>query len=325
MKENAPAIATGTKTESATGGTIRGMYNRNYFPLAPRVLSIAGTDPSGGAGVQADLKSIFAAGGYGLSVVTSLVAQNTQGVRAVHTPGAEFLTQQLTAVFEDVDLDAVKIGMLGDLTTTEVVQNWLANHPVPVLVFDPVMIATSGDRLLAEDAEAAVRSFAASLSAYADHAVITPNIPELAILCEQTPAGSFDEAVAQAQAWSDEHGVNVIVKGGHLNGEEAGNAWVAPHSATESAEAHRATVGTSPLHIASSPRVDSPHTHGTGCSLSSALATRLGGGNSYDAALVWATQWLHGAIEKAAALRVGHGRGPVDHAYRAREKGAFES
>jgi len=289
------------------------------------VLSIAGTDPSGGAGAEADLKSIFAAGGYGMSVVTSLVAQNTQGVRAVHTPGTEFLTQQLAAVFDDVVIDAVKIGMLGDVSTTEVVQNWLAEHPVPVLVFDPVMIATSGDRLLKEDAEVAVRSFAASLNAYSDHAVITPNIPELAILCGQPPADSFDQAVAQAQAWSDEHGVNVIVKGGHLTSEEAGNAWVAPRQATEKATATHTSDHASPLHMASSPRVNSPHTHGTGCSLSSALATRLGGGDSYHDALVWATEWLHGAIENAAALCVGHGHGPVDHAYRARRKGAFSS
>lgn len=301
------------------------MSNRPSLPLAPRVLSIAGTDPSGGAGAEADLKSIFAAGGYGMSVVTSLVAQNTQGVRAVHTPGTEFLTQQLAAVFDDVVIDAVKIGMLGDVSTTEVVQNWLAEHPVPVLVFDPVMIATSGDRLLKEDAEVAVRSFAASLNAYSDHAVITPNIPELAILCGQPPADSFDQAVAQAQAWSDEHGVNVIVKGGHLTSEEAGNAWVAPRQATEKATATHTSDHASPLHMASSPRVNSPHTHGTGCSLSSALATRLGGGDSYHDALVWATEWLHGAIENAAALCVGHGHGPVDHAYRARRMGAFSS
>lgn len=289
---------------------------RNHFPLAPRVLSIAGTDPSGGAGAEADLKSIFAAGGYGMSVITSLVAQNTQGVRAVHSPGTDFLREQLSAVFDDVTIEAVKIGMLGDRTTTETVQSWMAVHPVPVLVFDPVMIATSGDRLLAKEAEAAVKDFASSLDKYAECAVITPNIPELAILCGENPAGSFEEAVSQGQAWANEHGVNVIVKGGHLNSEEAGNAWVAPE----------ATAGTaSPLFIASSQRVDSPHTHGTGCSLSSALATRLGGGDSFDAALNWSTQWLHGAIATAAALHVGHGHGPVDHAYRAREAGAFKA
>ena len=301
-------------SDSATSKPTAHARERNYFPLAPRVLSIAGTDPSGGAGAEADLKSIFAAGGYGMSVITSLVAQNTQGVRAVHSPGTDFLREQLGAVFDDVKIDAVKIGMLGDRETTEVVQSWMAAHPVPVLVFDPVMIATSGDRLLAQDAEAAVKLFASCLNDFADCAVITPNIPELAILCGEDPADSFDEAVGQAQAWSDEHGVNVIVKGGHLNGEEAGNAWVAPQTSAGA---------TSPLYIASSPRVDSPHTHGTGCSLSSALATRLGGGDSSDAALRWATTWLHGAIAQAAALRVGRGHGPVDHAFRAREAGVF--
>ena len=114
----------------------------------PRVLSIAGTDPTGGAGIQADLKSIAAAGGYGMCVVTALVAQNTQGVREIHTPPQAFLRSQLDAVFDDVEVDAVKIGMLGDAETTTTVADYLTAHPVPLVVVDPVMVATSGDRLL---------------------------------------------------------------------------------------------------------------------------------------------------------------------------------
>ena len=146
----------------------------------PRVLSIAGTDPTGGAGIQADLKSIAAAGGYGMCVTTALVAQNTQGVREIHTPPQSFLRAQLDAVFDDVEVDAVKIGMLGDVETTRTVADYLAAHPVPVVVVDPVMVATSGDRLLSADAEEALRQLVR------DHAtVVTPNLPELAVLTGQ--------------------------------------------------------------------------------------------------------------------------------------------
>ena len=142
----------------------------------PRVLSIAGTDPTGGAGVQADLKSIGAAGGYGMAVVTALVAQNTQGVREIHTPPQSFLDAQLQSVFDDVQVDAIKIGMLGDVETTETVANWLLRVGVPVVVLDPVMVATSGDRMLSEEAEQAVRELTRLAT------VVTPNLPELAML-----------------------------------------------------------------------------------------------------------------------------------------------
>ena len=118
----------------------------NPAPALPRVLSIAGTDPTGGAGIQADIKSIGAAGGFAMSVVTALVAQNTHGVRSIHTPGTGFLVEQLDAVFDDVTVDAVKIGMLGTAEITDVIADYLAAHPVPVVVVDPVMVATSGDR-----------------------------------------------------------------------------------------------------------------------------------------------------------------------------------
>lgn len=149
----------------------------NPAPALPRVLSIAGTDPTGGAGIQADIKSIGAAGGFAMSVVTALVAQNTHGVRSIHTPGTGFLVEQLDAVFDDVTVDAVKIGMLGTAEITDVIADYLAAHPVPVVVVDPVMVATSGDRLLTEDAEAAL----VELCRAAD--VITPNLAELGVLC----------------------------------------------------------------------------------------------------------------------------------------------
>ena len=258
----------------------------------PRVLSIAGTDPTGGAGIQADLKSIAAAGGYGMCVVTALVAQNTQGVREIHTPPQSFLRAQLDSVFDDVTVDAVKIGMLGDVDTTRTVSEFLSQHPVPVVVVDPVMVATSGDRLLTEDAEDALRALVR------EHAtVVTPNIPELAVLCDDTPATTFDEAVSQGRRYAADANVSVLVKGGHLTGDHASNALITPDGE---------------IRIADVPRVRTKNTHGTGCSLSAALATRLVLDDA-PAAVEWASAWLHEAIAHADDLEVGQGHGPVHH------------
>lgn len=263
-------------------------------PLRPRVLSIAGTDPTGGAGAQADLKSIMAAGGYGMSVITALVAQNTQGVREIHTPPLDFLRAQLDSVFDDVTVDAVKIGMLGDTQTIQTVRDYLQNHQVTT-VLDPVAVASSGDRLLTADAEDALRDFAAASS------VVTPNLPELALLTKTDIASSEQDAVDIAAKWAQETDTTVIVKLGHLAGPEAGNIAVSPNGQT---------------HKVSSPRVETKNTHGTGCSLSSALATRLGAGDSLEDALEWSTKWLNEAIANADKLLVGQGHGPVDHSVR---------
>ncbi len=263
----------------------------------PRVLSIAGTDPTGGAGTAADLKSITAAGGYGMAVVTSLVAQNTRGVRGVHLPPIAFLNEQLAAVSDDVELDAVKTGMLATADIIAAVGAWLDAHAPAVLVVDPVMVATSGDRLLDADAEAAMRAFCRRAT------VMTPNTDELAVLTHQRPATTQAEAIAQARGWAQETGTAIVVKTGHLHGPCAANIWVGPHG-----EIHRVDA----------PRIETTATHGTGCSLASALATRLGSGESPADALGWATRWLSEAIANGADQRVGSGHGPVDHAHRAR-------
>ena len=273
-------------------------------PSAPRVLSIAGTDPTGGAGTAADLKSITAAGGFGMAAVTAVVAQNTHGVSDIHVPPAQFLAAQLRAVSDDVELEAVKTGMLGTAEIIEAVGTWLSAHPPRVLVVDPVMVATSGDRLLEPEAEQAMIRFCSLAT------VVTPNIDELAVLTGEPRAHDEDEALAQAARWSEATGVAVVVKTGHLDSREVTNTWIG-------------TDGT--RHRVHSTRVDTTSTHGTGCSLAAALATRLGAGEDPATALAWVTDWLHEAIAHGAALQVGSGNGPVDHAHRARRLAAAGS
>ncbi|MDD7587332.1 MAG: bifunctional hydroxymethylpyrimidine kinase/phosphomethylpyrimidine kinase [Corynebacterium glucuronolyticum] len=260
--------------------------------MLPRVLTIAGTDPTGGAGLQADIKSINEAGGFPLSVTTALVAQNTCGVREVHTPPVEFLRAQLDAVFDDVQVDAVKIGMLGSAEITRAVTEYLDEHPVTHLVVDPVMVATSGDRLLDTAAESALRDLCTRAT------IITPNIDELAVLASTQPATTPREAIAQGRALAHDLGAAVLVKGGHLTGGRADNVVVHPSGDTFAIP---------------NARIETKNTHGTGCSLSSSLATRLAIGQSIDDAAQWATLWLTAAIRAADDLNVGHGHGPVDH------------
>lgn len=265
--------------------------------FVPRVLSIAGTDPTGGAGLHADLKSIAAAGGYGMGVVTALVSQNTVGVRCVHTPPLDFLTDQLAAVTEDVVVDGVKIGMLGSKELTELIVNWVRETKPPLVVLDPVMVATSGNQLLADDALGALRKLVA------ESTVITPNVPELARLADAPQAQNLTELTDQAVNFARENNVIVIVKTGHLDSREAGNAVARPDGS---------------LSLASAGRIETKNTHGTGCSLSSALATRMAAGQSVEEALAWTTDWLQESIRYADELHVGRGHGPIDHGHRAR-------
>lgn len=262
----------------------------------PRVLSIAGTDPTGGAGIQADIKAITAAGGFAYSVTTALVAQNTTGVQDIHTPPVDFLKTQLHSVASDVAIDAVKIGMLGTAEITAAVKEFVAGIPCPV-VLDPVMIASSGDRLLDSDAEAAVLD----LAQHAD--LLTPNLPELAVLCGSETAETKEQAIAQATTLAAQLQAHVLVKGGHFASGPADNALVSPTGEVTDVPVHR---------------VDTKNTHGTGCSLSSAIATRLAGGHCPADAVRWASRWLHEAILNADALGIGQGHGPVDHSHTAR-------
>ncbi len=264
----------------------------------PRVLSIAGTDPSGGAGIQADLKSIAANGGYGMAVVTALVAQNTTGVRSIHVPPVTFLAEQLDAVSDDVEIDAVKIGMLGSREVAAVVAAWLDEVHPRTVVLDPVMVATSGDLLLDRDATQALRD----LVAKAD--LVTPNVPELALLAEGPTATTWEEVLEQARLVSESYGVLVLAKGGHLEGAEVLDALVdAGNTLGE---------GTRVVEL-SSPRIETTNTHGTGCSLSSAVATVHARTGSWSQAVRESKRWLTESIAHGPALRVGKGHGPVSH------------
>lgn len=257
----------------------------------PRVLSIAGTDPTGGAGIQADLKSFAAHGAYGMAVVTALVVQNTLGVRSSHVPPPQLLADQLDAVSDDVVIDAVKIGMVATAGNARVAAAWLERVRPPVVVVDPVMVSTSGHRLLDPDGEDALR-------ALLRHAhVVTPNLSELAALLEEPVAGSWEAALAQGGRLLAASGATVLVKGGHLGGPTSPDALVGPDGVVE----------------LEGRRVATSSTHGTGCSLSAAMAALRPRRETWEHTVREAKEWLTGALAAADALQVGAGRGPIDH------------
>lgn len=265
----------------------------------PRILSIAGTDPTGGAGIHADLKSIAANGGYGMAVVTALVAQNTCGVRSMHTPPVAFLREQLDAVSDDVTIDAVKIGMLANVDVIREVRSWLEACRPPLVVLDPVMVATSGDRLLAPSAEQALRE----LVPLAD--LVTPNLPELAVLLAEPLACDWAEAIEQGKRLSSSTGITVLVKGGHLAEADCPDALIN-------------TQGLLPKTVVEflSPRIVTTNTHGTGCSLSSAIATVQARTGDWVESLAEVKDWLQDALAHADDLEVGMGNGPIHHFHR---------
>ncbi|AXJ09398.1 bifunctional hydroxymethylpyrimidine kinase/phosphomethylpyrimidine kinase [Arthrobacter sp. PM3] len=278
----------------------------------PRVLAIAGSDPSGGAGIQADLKSIAAHGGYGMAAITALTAQNTRGVRAVHVPPAGFLTAQLDAISDDIGIDAVKIGMLGDAAVIDAVGTWLEKVRPAVVVLDPVMVATSGDRLLQESAEAALQS----LLPLAD--LITPNLAELAILLKEPVAGDWAEALAQGKRLAALTGTTVLVKGGHLAGSTKDDGDHNDGAAPAGEGCPDALVNTGGLLgqetvVVPGERIATTNSHGTGCSLSSAMATVQARTGDWEQSLREVKPWLLGALREATVLDVGTGNGPVHH------------
>ena len=264
------------------------------------ILSIAGSDPSGGAGIQADLKTFGALGAYGMAAITALTAQNTQGVRSFVALEPDFVARQIDAVFEDVRVDAVKIGMIATAGIAEAVAERLAAHDARNVVVDPVMVATSGDALLAPDA---ARALIARLIPLAT--ILTPNLPEAAKLIGAPPIRTLAQMRAALPALRALGARWVLLKGGHLEDDPDAVDLLVESSSGEILELR-------------APRVATKNTHGTGCTLSSALAASLPGGSVPDAARA-AKAYLTGALKAADRLEVGKGHGPVNHFWRGAE------
>ncbi|MGH6708644.1 MAG: bifunctional hydroxymethylpyrimidine kinase/phosphomethylpyrimidine kinase [Bradyrhizobium sp.] len=260
--------------------------------MTPIALTIAGSDSSGGAGIQADLKTFAALGVYGASAITALTAQNTTGVSGIHQVPAEFVTAQIDAVFSDLAVGAVKIGMVAQPASIDAIVAGLTRWSPQHVVLDPVMVATSGDRLLAAEAVDALRKKLIPLAS-----VITPNLPEAAAL--------LDEAEAASEAAVEDQGKRllamgcraVLIKGGHGQGAESTDYLIDAN-------------GTIAL---AAPRIATKNTHGTGCSLSSAIAAGLAKGEGMESAIRNAKAWISAAIAAADRFSVGHGHGPVHH------------
>jgi hydroxymethylpyrimidine/phosphomethylpyrimidine kinase len=258
----------------------------------PIALTIAGSDSSGGAGIQADLKTFAALGGYGASVITALTAQNTQGVSGIHQVPAEFVTAQIDAVFSDLTVGAVKIGMVAHPPVIDAIVAGLKRWSPQHVVLDPVMVATSGDRLLAAEAVEALRTKLIPMAS-----VITPNLPEAAAL--------LDEPMATGETAIEKQGKRLLamgckaalIKGGHGEGPESTDYLFT----------------SSGIIALAAPRIATKNTHGTGCSLSSAIAAGLAKGEGMETAVRNAKAWVSAAIAEADRFSVGHGHGPVHH------------
>jgi len=264
--------------------------------MMPVALTIAGSDSGGGAGIQADLKTFAANGVYGTSAITALTAQNTQGVSAIHDAPLVFIAAQMEAIFSDFDVAAVKIGMLSRAETIRVVAAELRRRAARHIVLDPVMVATSGDRLLTEDAVNALRTELMPLAE-----IVTPNLHEAAALTGKPMARNEAEMEAQARDIFAFGPRWVLVKGGHGSGDESVDLLLGGDGAVT-------RVG--------GRRIDTRNTHGTGCTLSSAIAANLAKGMEMTQAVRAAKDYVTGAIAAADQLNLGHGHGPLNHFWR---------
>lgn len=265
------------------------MTTKQYY----KVLTIAGSDSGGGAGIQADIKTISAMGCFAASAITAVTVQNTLGVEAVHPIPLDILRGQIDAVLSDIGADAVKIGMLHSAEVVEVVTEALERHNITNVVLDPVMVSTSGHRLIEESAIDTLRSVLLPRSR-----VITPNLPEAEILLGHA-ISSAEEFPAAARELSQGGKVSVLLKAGHLTDGDVVDVFY-------NAEEDTLT----PLH---SKRITTPNTHGTGCTLSSALAAALARGMQLTEAAEAAKEYIASAILSGADYSIGHGHGPVDH------------
>jgi hydroxymethylpyrimidine/phosphomethylpyrimidine kinase len=260
--------------------------------MIPNVLSIAGSDPSGGAGIQADIKAISANGAFAMAAITALTAQNTQGVTGIHLVPPVFVQDQIAAIFADIRVDAVKIGMIANADIAAAVGQALAGQSGFPIVLDPVMIAKGGAALLQPDAVNTLRNILLPLAT-----VLTPNLPEAAHLLDTATATTRDEMVAQGAALCALGATAVLMKGGHLEGPDSPDCLVTSETVT----------------WFDAPRITTANTHGTGCTLSSALAAQLAKGQNINAATAAAKSYVAHAIANADALSVGTGHGPTHH------------
>jgi hydroxymethylpyrimidine/phosphomethylpyrimidine kinase len=258
----------------------------------PIAVTIAGSDSGGGAGIQADLKTFSALGVYGASVVTALTAQNTRGVTAIHDAPADFITAQIDAVFSDLAVDAVKIGMVSRREAITAIAAGLERWGQTKVVLDPVMVATSGDKLLAPDAVDALKRVLIPRAL-----VITPNLPEAAALLDAPIASTETEMREQGERLLAIGARAVLVKGGHSVGAESVDLLIEPTAFTRLV----------------AERIATPNTHGTGCTLSSAIAAGLAKGLDLRAATRAAKDYVTSALAAAHRLKVGAGHGPVHH------------
>ncbi|MES0870489.1 bifunctional hydroxymethylpyrimidine kinase/phosphomethylpyrimidine kinase [Pseudovibrio sp. SCP19] len=255
-------------------------------------VTIAGSDSGGGAGVQADLKAFSARGVYGASVITALTAQNTKGVTAIHDVPPAFVADQMDAVFSDLKVDAVKIGMLSQPEIIDVIATKLAEYDVKRVILDPVMVATSGDVLLQTSAVAVLKQKLFPMAA-----LITPNMQEAAFLLDQPVAGSREDMHSQASLLLDMGANGVLLKGGHGSDDTCDDLFL-------SRDVERWFTA---------PRHKTQNTHGTGCTLSSAIAAELAKGLALQDAIGEAKEYISQAIKAADTLDVGEGHGPVHH------------
>ncbi len=261
----------------------------------PITLTIAGSDSGGGAGIQADIKAISATGGYACSVITALTAQNTMGVHGILPIDIDFIAQQLDAIFTDLNVKAVKIGMLADSNIIKIVAEKLKQYQPAHIVLDPVMVATSGDLLLRQDA---IQSLIDNLLPLAT--VITPNLPEAAALTNQPVPSTAEEIEALIVRLKSLNTDAILLKGGHHHADDHATDFLITAN-----EQQAFTV----------IRHKTENTHGTGCTLSSAIASYLAQGNDLHAAVSRAKDYITAAIQHADALKIGHGHGPVNHFY----------
>lgn len=288
-------ILAGVSLGSVAPAFIKGQYLLHMEDFAMKrinALTIAGTDPSGGAGIQADLKAFSALGAYGTSVITALVAQNTCGVQSVYNIDPAFVAAQLDSVFSDVRIDSAKIGMLANANVVERVAERLRHYRPVFVVLDTVMLAKSGDPLLAPEAVASIRRELMPLVS-----LITPNLPEAAALLACSPAENEQQMRQQGRALMAMGCQAVLMKGGHLNEEESPD-WLFTADREQRFSA---------------PRVATCHTHGTGCTLSAALAALRPRHEDWATTVAAAKDYLQQALQQADTLEVGRGIGPLHH------------